>query len=522
MYVRSMSIGEPPTSVGMPAPTPAGALPIAAQLGDDEELSKTDLIEVIAHCAATTATAQFRMLQAISLIHEEHEEDYGHDVGRHTTGQADSAAAIAEHAARGRAGENPRAEFGPDGLERTIADIGAVLSVPPRQARDLIVTAHALRYRLPQTAGALACGRIDLRRFTIAVARTELCSPEHIRDVDTEIALAVFSRDQMSLTRYTAMIDAIVTRIDDAAPRRRRELVESDRNIRIRPDRFTTGQARVSGTLPVTSGVRVDARLTAMADSVHDADPRTRTQRRADALIALAEGHDTLACRCPACVTAIESGAAAPTPDTPASPRAIIHVVANQSTLDGDDDEPGYLDGYGVIDAATVGELMAGAEFELLHPDHAQSARAALRYTPSRKLDALIRSGELCCSFPGCTNPVWRTDLDHTVPFDHKDPTRGGKTKRHNIKPVCRFHHRVKTFGSWRDYQLAMNTSIFQSPTGHWFVGNSFTGLDLFPRLRDKPPDHPARRTIDTMHARRRAIAERAQQEWDDANPPPF
>lgn len=55
--------------------------PIVEQMCEDEELSKTDLVEIIAHCASVRASADYRMLQAISLIHEEHEEEYGSEIG---------------------------------------------------------------------------------------------------------------------------------------------------------------------------------------------------------------------------------------------------------------------------------------------------------------------------------------------------------------------------------------------------------------------------------------------------------
>ncbi|MFT4041592.1 MAG: DUF222 domain-containing protein [Gordonia sp. (in: high G+C Gram-positive bacteria)] len=496
-----------------------GVPEVIGQLREDETLSKTDLIEVIAQCASVTATAQFRMLQAISLIHEEHEEDYGVDLAAQTTGATDSVENFRDLAACAGSGGNPHADFGPDGLERTIADVGAVLSVSPAKARELIVSAHALRYRLPHTAAALACGRIDLHRFLIAVRRTSLCTPAHLVDVDTRLAETLFARDHMSLMRFTALIDATVARMDPAAVRRRHRLVEHDRAIVIRPDRFTPGQSRLSGYLPVASSVVIDARLTALAEGVHAADPRSTQQRRADALVALAAGRTAIECRCPECAAANDSGESAP---LPASTR-VIHVVANQSTIDGVDDAAGYLDGYGVIDAQTVRELMVDAEIQTIAPDHHASARSALTYAPSRKLAALIRCGELCCVFPGCGNPVWHADLDHTEPFNHHSPDNGGKTMRHNMKPLCRFHHRMKTFSAWRDYQLGLCTSLFVSPTGHTFIGNAFTGLDLFPKLlAHKPPDHPSRRHIEQIHTDRRAQATRTQHRHDAAGPPPF
>ena len=133
-----------------------------------------------------------------------------------------------------------------------------------------------------------------------------------------------------------------------------------------------------------------------------------------------------------------------------------------------------------------------------------------------------MRTGELCCCWPGCNSAVWTVDLDHTVPFDHRNPARGGPTREWNLKPLCRFHHRIKTFGAWRDFQDQLGAVLFESPTGHLFIGNAFTGTDLFPRLKPKPPDHPARSDIEAYFASKRADHTEAQRQWDEQNPPPY
>ncbi|WLP90611.1 hypothetical protein [Gordonia sp. NB41Y] len=79
--------------------------------------------------------------------------------------------------------------------------------------------------------------------------------------------------------------------------------------------------------------------------------------------------------------------------------------------------------------------------------------------------------------------------------------------------------------GEPHDFTDTLGLAVFESPTGHFFVGNAFRGTNLFPGLiglADKPPDHPARRKTDTIHRQRRRRADRAQQRWDDENPPPF
>ncbi|WP_299573142.1 HNH endonuclease signature motif containing protein [uncultured Williamsia sp.] len=542
---------------------------VVASLAADEKHSAAELIEILAHCRSITASADYRMLQAASLIHDERCEDHLVAVAEHDSGQRSSVDELMAAGMDHLAGRDPRAGFGPDGLERATAEIGAVLNVPAAKAREIIVAGDVARYRLVFTGQALAVGRIDLAGFLLICARTKLVvDPDLVKILDTHIAQALFERPPLSRARLVAMVDAIVAMVDPDALVRRKERAAADRDVTIRPDRFQPGASRMSASLPMVDAAAIDARLTAMAGSVHTGDPRTRAQRRADALIALAAGHDHLICGCDTCTTTVDPDAATPvdvdvdamvdldhadTPDdapasTPAgdtpSPaaaeppapqpiappvgpvRPVFHIVVNLSTLLGLDDHPGYLDGRGIIDADTMRALLADAHREFLRRDDpARAAASASTYVPSKKLATLIRCSEICCTFPGCSAPAWNVDLDHTDPFDHRDPGHGGQTTRANLKPLCRFHHRTKTFNrAWRDYQSPLGEAFFQSPTGHMFLGNAYTALDIFPALGPpgKPEKHPARTTLDQRRATARAAHQRAVERAEEADPPPF
>lgn len=212
------------------------------------------------------------------------------------------------------------------------------------------------------------------------------------------------------------------------------------------------------------------------------------------------------------------------------APRPTYHIVGNLTTLVGLDNEPGLLDGHGLIDAPTMRRLFADAVHTFITTGvrtdpadaDARAAAAARTYVPSKKLQALVRAGELCCTFPGCNQPVWTVDLDHTHPFNHTNPDHGGKTSERNLKPLCRFHHRIKTFGQWRDSQDEYLAVWFEAPTGHTYLGNPYTGRDLFASLKTQPPDHPARQRLTDERDHRTDTHRRQQVEWDRNNPPPF
>lgn len=546
---------------------PAGVETLLAQLADDERLYSRELIEVLFHTNALKACADYRMLQAAILLYEEREAEY---LQRIDTEIGSGEIPIPEGctdpeqlaALLTRNGQNPLARFGPDGLTTSIAELGATLCLTPAQAKRVIETGAALRYRVPKTAQLLASGRIDLTRFQEIVARTDNVDDAHLDPVDTALATAISAREPMSMTRFRTMVEAVIERIDPDGAARRRATATSRRYLRIRPHRDEPGQSRIDGQLPASAAAVLDARLEAMIADVHTDDPRTHAQQRADALTALAQGLPTLPCDCPDCrairtQTATETGITTETetnsadesadtsdnitaerrasnqsPTDPAAlaPRPMFHIVINLSTVLGHDDDPAFLDGHGLIDADTARTLLAEARRNHIHPDHESSARAALRYPIPKKLAALVKAGELCCVFPGCTNKVFAADIDHWEPFNRARPASGGLTVRRNLRPLCRFHHRHKTFAvGWRDHQTPMGRAVFVSPDGYHFFGNAYSGRDLFPTLDepDRSPDPRIPRRLTTAHTTRIHQARADTRAWRLANDhytgdPPF
>ena len=704
---------------GTPDPATALDLPagrvesVVSDRRPDADLDSHELVEVIAHCNSIIAAATHRMIVAASLVHQIMEEDYNTRVAQSMSGQSDTVEEFATAVVQRRTGADPLEEFGPTGFELATTDIGAVLTRTPAEARELIIAGDRARYRLEFTGGALATGRIDYRRYQIAVKRTERCTPEKMHDIDVHLAAEIENRPPMSITRFTTLVDTIITEHDRVSVREQRRRAQADRDVTIGPDRFHPGQSSLRGKLPTTDAAELKARLDAMATSVHREDPRTAPQRRHDSFLALSRGDDHLTCLCDACTitdtdtdtpindadatigdvaddaghhterdaqptpesdttesdttdqaasqhdaadevdidadlapnphhsaehhadsvepsaddtrtTADEASAdeasadkasgddasageltgtdesgdaarpvppadsalpespptPAPEPASPAvhPPRPItpvqptFHIVVNLSTLLNLDDHPAFCDGQGIIDADTARDLLAEATRHYVDPrlwnaaaDHTntygtgngngngnghdcddphhhdddpagpvhtppdaahwslaeaeKAAAAALNYTPSKKLQSLVRAGELCCTFPGCNAPVWLADLDHTTPFNHNNPHAGGPTTARNLKPLCRFHHRMKTFSDWRDYQDPYGRAYFLAPNGHMFLGNAFNGRDLFGRHTPKQPDdHPARVRLEHL----RTAEVRRQQRHDDKNPPPF
>ncbi|MDT5010973.1 MAG: hypothetical protein QOH57_2590, partial [Mycobacterium sp.] len=183
--------------------------------------------------------------------------------------------------------------------------------------------------------------------------------------------------------------------------------------------------------------------------------------------------------------------------------RFVINVIASEDTLKGSSAQPGYLQGYGVIDAEQVRDLAPTAALRQLTEPEVPDEQAR-RYQPTRTQDRWIRCRALTCSFPGCSRLAWRADLDHSVPFDHTTPAAGGPTIGANLDPKCREHHRLKTFHAgadgWQTVQHPDGTVVWTSPTGRTYRVAP-AGAELFPQLRRRactaPTPHRNSRLLD-------------------------
>ncbi|OIJ24327.1 hypothetical protein UG56_023405 [Nocardioides luteus] len=95
-------------------------------------------------------------------------------------------------------------------------------------------------------------------------------------------------------------------------------------------------------------------------------------------------------------------------------------------------------------------------------------------YVPTarqRRQAALIHQK---CSFPYCQARAERCDLDHRHP--HAD---GGKTSSHNLTPLCRQHHRMKTHHGWRYHRLRAGIYRWRSPHGYEYLVSPIGTIDI-------------------------------------------
>ncbi|OWL99191.1 hypothetical protein B7435_23005 [Mycolicibacterium peregrinum] len=383
-----------------------------------------------------------------------------------------------------------------DPFEEVSAEVSAALRISRGRAGTQIHHARVLRDKLPLVAARFAAGDIDYRVVRMIIARTGIVDPAVWTGLDEELAARAHKWMRFSERQLRDRVDQWIAKLDPNGVRVPPP-IDDGRFVQLEPS--SPGMTSVWANVHAADGVAFSQRLDAVADTVCTHDPRTREQRRADALGPVARLESQLPCLCGLDDCPAKQKRAA-------ADAAIVHVLADQATVDGTSDDPGYLAGHGILPAESVRDLAAtgkvkplrmpagkapeppgpgepkdpGEPSEAAEPTEladADSENSEPQYRPSVALSEFIHWRDLTCRFPGCDAPAERCDVDHTAPWP------AGPTHPSNTKLFCRAHHLVKTFcPGWSDRQLPDGTIEFTTPTGHTHVTEPH-GAGMFPAL---------------------------------------
>ena len=423
-----------------------------------------------------------------------------------------------------------------DPFEEVAAEIAAAQNIGRGRAGGQIHTARVLRDDLPEVAAVFATGAIDYRMVATIIHRTDNVEPNCKAAVDAAIARHCVKWMRLSGPKLADRVDLWVAKHDPCGVRVPPK-VDDSRYVEV--SATSPGMAGIWANVHATDAALVDAALDALAATVCNNDPRTKEQRRADACGPLARREASMPCLCgaPDCAAVVERQAVS---------GIVINVLAEQATVDGTGDQPGYLPGFGILPAESVRDLAAGGA--TLKPVTMPGDQPAAGYRPTPTQSAFIRWRDLTCRFPGCDAPAQVCDVDHTTPYPH------GLTHPSNTKLYCRTDHLLKTFYAgfgWKDQQFPDGTVVWTAPTGHTYTTEPHGGT-LFPALAqptghlaeiivpDQSPHHdlmmPTRKQTREQDRRDRITKERRErkdlnrqeerqrQAWLAANyePPPF
>ncbi|NDL60369.1 HNH endonuclease signature motif containing protein [Phytoactinopolyspora mesophila] len=411
------------------------------------------------------------------------------------------------------------------------------------QAEKLVAQAVSLVEDHPAVHQALAEGRLNARQAQILSTALGKCDASTADLIKKAVLPFVHTWTDVKLSR---VVNELLHELDAAGAKRRRREARQRRDVWTEPDE--DGMAWLVAYLPAEEAAAVMTALNAAADADkgdpcrdsrtctcrdHDPDPdpenasadpsresragagsggrcgaRTKAQRRADALASfgwssLATGRLGGQRGCSAC------GTPAGTKLAQAHGRPVtVNVTVPMSTLLGLDEHPGYLDGYGPIDADVARSLAAAGVWRWVGtaPAGGQAIDyGTTRYVPPQDLVDFVLLRDRECVMPGCHRPAYRCEIDHRAPWPY------GPTSACNCSALCKACHVHKHRAGWKVEHLGGGRQRWTSPTGH-------SSVVEFPRIAPDTPPAGAAAT-----ARGHSPPEQSgQSEPGRDDPPPF
>lgn len=364
--------------------------------------------------------------------------------------------------------------------EVAAAELAPELVVSPGSARMRVQLAVDVTERLPDSLAALQTGLITLQKLRTIEDQTSILDPALARRVEAAVLPVA---GQLTTKQLEHVLRKEVIAVDPAAAEARRKKAIAGRHVRTVP--LPDGMAGLWALLPAEKTVAVYTVIDSIARlATTPGDARGVDALRADTLYdVILHAHDQLTGRVPtgmlADILTTAPGAAEPIGDSgePAGETVrrlqrstrlwAIQVSVPVRTLTGQADDPAELPGYGPITAEAAREIAADATWQRILFDGVSGIVLDLGktcYRPPRNMANYIRARDRTCRHPGCRQPAWRCELDHTARFPD------GPTATCNLGALCKFHHDLKHHTRWTLAQDGAGVMTWTSPTGRVHV----------------------------------------------------
>jgi hypothetical protein len=362
----------------------------------------------------------------------------------------------------------------------------------PHRGSRLVGLAQALVAEMPATMAALQAGQISEWRATLVARETACLTREDRRVADAELAGRLADLGDRGCE---AAARAVAYRLDPHAFTARSKGAVGDRRVTLRPAPDT--MSRLSGLLPVASGVAAFAALSRQADGLKAAgDERSRGQIMADTLVERLTGQTTAAA-VPVEIELVmtDSTLLADTDtDTNIDTGTGTDIDSDTGTdtdAGGWADEPAHLVGFGPVPAPVASDLVrdtqAGVWVRRVFTRPADGALVGMesrrRLFPDRLRRFLVLRDQTCRT-PWCGAPI--RHADHVVPAE-----TGGPTSEANGQGLCVACNLAKQAPGWQARPGpggAGQTVTITTPTRN-------TDTSRPPPSPGQPPPAPRRRS---------------------------
>lgn len=310
------------------------------------------------------------------------------------------------------------------GAASTAAWLRHACRLAPAEAASRTGCARRLTDTLTATAAALAAGEISYRHAAVLSTATTGIPQQATTAAEPTLLTAARQLNPQQLctvtTHWRHALDADTTRHDEDTAHAQRRLSIS-----------TTlgGTVVLDGQLPAEDGALLLTAIHALA-APQPEDPRTPTQRRADALVELAR-------------RALDHGHL---PDT-GGERPHLTITLDLATLQAHPGAPAATaDWTGPISAHSARRLACDAGVTRIITDGASEIFDVSRRTRTIRpaLHKALTIRDKGCTHPTCDRPPQWCDAHHIHHW-----ADGGPTNLDNLTLLCRHHHRQAHNGHW-------------------------------------------------------------------------
>ena len=372
-------------------------------------------------------------------------------------------------------------------LRSVAAEAASVVRMSDRVMQRRLWESWELVHRFPATFASLAAGKLSLSHAA-AIQRAGINLDDEQRAEYESRAVPIAEAE--SVSRLPKLLGAVAEQVQPVGMTERHRHARKNRTVYVRElddgmgelvailpavlakgcmDRLTsiahavqhaptphcTGTAGAAGACAgsagaATAGVSGTADVDLLGEPAVVADDRTIDQVRADVFADLLLAGTDLA-----------HG------DALGAIRAQVQVTIPVTTLAGVSEPGATMAGWGPVDPDSVRTLAGAAKrWDRVMTDHITGTVVAVdRYRPSEAILRTLRVRDEHCRFPGCGQPTWRCDVDHT-----HDAAWGGETSIDNLAHLCRRHHTLKHATAWKVKQLGGGLLEWQSPTGRIYI----------------------------------------------------
>ncbi|WAX58663.1 HNH endonuclease [Jatrophihabitans cynanchi] len=355
-----------------------------------------------------------------------------------------------------------------DGTQFLQDEVGCALHLAPGTAHERLQSASELTGRLWDTFELMRGGYLSAVHARILAAACADLPDAIVAKVQAQVLKRAPGQTP---GEFRASVRRAIAKHDAKSQAEKHRQAAEQRHVR--KEHVDDGMGWLNLFAPTDGIETVWTAVNAWGQRTSRDDTRTADQRRADALVEI-------------CAAAL----AMPGVPVEHGLRPTVNVTLAASTLAGQDDQPGYVNGEPV--PADVARRMAnqpGARYHYWPVDQAgrlldqtcpQTPNAAHapststgpvidsslitdRYQPTTAITRHVITRDQHCVMPGCRRRA------HTCELDHRTPWPDGPTSVTNLEPLCTRHHDLKHHARWTLTRTPDGTYHWTSATRHHY-----------------------------------------------------